>query len=169
MQLRPVLSLLGSPLRHRSRPFGTLGKLGALALALPALLGAAPPETATGDVSATVTNLRSHKGQILACITARAKTFPNCDKDPAAKAVKVPAGKTVELDFGPIAPGRYAISLFHDENGNGKLDKRLMMPREGYGFSRDAPVVMGPPSFAKAAFTVDAAGHHQTIKMRYMF
>lgn len=141
----------------------------ALALVLPLLLGATSPEPAAGEVSATVTNLRSAKGQVLACITARADAFPDCEKDPAAKAVKVPAGKSVELDFGVIAPGRYAVSLFHDENGNGKLDKSLMMPREGYGFSRNAPVMMGPPSFAKAAFTVGAAGHHQTIKMRYMF
>lgn len=156
-------------MRHRPGPVRSLRNAGPLILALPLLLGAAPPGPALADVSATVTSLRSSKGQVLACITAHAKAFPDCDKDPAARAVKVPAGKTVELDFGPIAPGHYAISLFHDENGNGKLDKSLMMPREGYGFSRDAPVVMGPPSFARAAFTVAGANHHQSIKMRYMF
>lgn len=152
-------------MRHRPRLIGAL----TLACALPALLGTAPLDTAAGNVSVTVTSLRSSKGQVLACLTTRAKAFPDCDKDPAARAVTVPAGKTVELDFGQVAPGRYAISLFHDENGNGKLDKSLMMPREGYGFSRDAPVVMGPPSFAKAAFTVDGSKQHQSIKMRYIF
>jgi uncharacterized protein (DUF2141 family) len=135
-------------------------------LAAPALVGAAPQP---GSVTATVTGLRSTKGQVLACITANAKAFPDCDKDPAAKAVKVPAGTSVVLDFGMIPAGRYAISLFHDENGNGRMDKSLMMPREGYGFSRDAPVRMGPPSFASAAFTVDGAAQHQSIKMRYLF
>jgi uncharacterized protein (DUF2141 family) len=137
-----------------------------LTLAAGALAGAA---TAAGSLTVTVVGLRSAQGQVVACLTAQPQTFPDCDRDPAARAVKVPAGTTVELDFGEVQPGRYAISLFHDENGNGRLDKRLMMPREGYGFSRDAPVVMGPPSFAKAAFPVDGHAQHQSIRMRYLF
>ena len=65
--------------------------------------------------------------------------------------------------------GRYAISLLHDENGNGKADMALMIPREGFGFSRNAPVRMGPPSFASAAFAVSGATVRETIRMRYMF
>ena len=128
--------------------------------------GAEPSE---GDVSATVIDLRSSKGEVLACLTTRPSTFPECNRDPQARTLRVAAAATVLLDFGPIPPGRYAISLFHDENGNGRLDKRLMMPREGYGFSRNAPVFMGPPRFASAAFDVGAAGHHETIRMRYIF
>lgn len=148
-------------MRHRSRLVGAL----TLALAAPALLGAG----ASGDVTATVTGLRSSQGQVLACLTARPQAFPDCDKDPDAPALRVPADASVELDFGPVAPGRYAISLFHDENGNGRLDKALMLPKEGYGFSRDAPVRFGPPRFASAAFTVGAQDAHQSIRMRYMF
>ena len=135
-------------------------------LAAPVLLGAELP---AGDVTATVTGLRSAKGQVLACLTSRPSAFPDCEEDPGAKAVTMPASEPVELDFGPVPAGRYAIALFHDENGNGRLDKRLLMPREGYGFSRNAPVVLGPPSFAKAAFAVDGSGEHQSIRMRYIF
>ena len=122
-----------------------------------------------GDVTVTVTGLRSAKGNVLACLTALPSAFPDCDKDRGARSVTVAAHTTVELDFGAVPAGHYAISLFHDENANGKLDKNLMMPREGYGFSRDAPVMMGPPSFAKAAFAVNGGKQHQAIKMRYMF
>ncbi len=117
----------------------------------------------------TVTGLRSAKGQVLACLTTQPRGFPDCSKDAGARKLAVHAGATVELDFGPVAPGQYAISLLHDENGNGKLDMMLMMPREGYGFSRDAAVRFGPPRFAAAAFTVGGADIHQTIAMRYMF
>jgi len=144
---------------HRSRA------VGALILAA-ALLGAVAPDA---DLSATVTGLRSARGNVMACITQRPDAFPDCDKDPHARSLTVPAGTTVELRFGTVPNGRYAISLFHDENGNGKLDKRLMMPREGYGFSRDAPVVFGPPSFASAAFVVAGEPSHQAIRMRYIF
>jgi len=67
-----------------------------------------------------------------------------------------------------VSPGRYAVSLFHDENANGKLDKMVMIPREGFGFSRDAPVHFGPPSFSAAAFDVGAMPVRQAIRMRYM-
>ncbi len=149
-------------MRDRLRPFGAL----ILLAAAPALAGASLP---TVEVSATVSGLRSAKGQVMACLTDRPDSFPNCRKDPQARKLVAPAGSIVELDFGQVPAGRYAISLFHDENGNGKLDRSLMMPREGYGFSRNAPVRMGPPSFASAAFAVDMRPEHQAIRMRYMF
>ena len=149
-------------MRNRSRPVRALTAICALA----ALPGAALP---TGAVTATVTGLRSADGQVLACLTADPHAFPSCDKDPDAHAIIVPARKTVRIDFGRIPAGEYAIALVHDENANGRLDKRLMMPREGFGFSRNAPVRLGPPAFASAAFEVDAAGEHQAIRMRYMF
>ncbi|WP_332310825.1 DUF2141 domain-containing protein [Novosphingobium aquimarinum] len=149
-------------MQDRRRPLGALSIL----LAAPMLVGGIPAE---GDVVATVTNLRSSKGQVLACMTAQPTAFPGCDDDPSARTIIVPAHARVELDFGAVPRGRYAISIVHDENGNGKLDKRLMMPREGYGFSNDAPVRMGPPSFSNAAFDVTESQERLSIRMRYMF
>lgn len=143
-----------------------------LSLALPLVLlagplaGAAPANVTT--VSISISAMRSTKGQVLACLTTRADAFPDCSKDPAAHKLTVPANKGGELDFGAVPPGRYAVSLIHDENGNGKLDTRLMIPREGYGFSNDAPVRMGPPKFEKAAFAVAEHPVHLAIKMRYL-
>lgn len=81
----------------------------------------------------------------------------------------VPARAAASIDFGPVAAGSYAIALLHDENGNGKADMTLMIPREGFGFSRDAPARFGPPSFANAAFAVEGSPVHQAIRMRYIF
>jgi len=151
--------------RNRQGPLGAL----ILALCLPLATAAAPVSgLEKADVSATVTDLRSTKGQVLACLTTRPDAFPDCAKDPNAFTRIVPAGTNVRIDFGAVPDGRYAIALVHDENGNGKLDKSLMIPREGFGFSRDAPVRMGPPSFAKAAFPVEGADAHVSIRMRYI-
>ena len=129
------------------------------------LVGASAPAQ---DVSVAVSGLRNARGQVRACLTAQPAAFPDCAKDPASRRLSVPATGAVRLDFGPVPPGRYAISLFHDENSNGKLDTVLMIPREGFGFSRDAKVRFGPPSFDAAAFAVDGAPVRQEIRVRYL-
>ncbi len=56
------------------------------------------------------------------------------------------------LIYRDLPAGRYALSLFHDENGNGKLDSNVAgIPIERYGFSRDARGRMGAPDFDAAA------------------
>lgn len=133
-----------------------------------ALIATGPAPLSPSDVTIAVTGLRSLKGQVLACLTARADAFPDCAKDPQARKLTVPASEPLQLDFGHVPAGHYAVSLIHDENGNGKLDTRLFIPREGFGFSRDAPVVMGPPKFERAAFAVEGGDIRLAIRMRYL-
>jgi uncharacterized protein (DUF2141 family) len=150
-------------LRHRSRAFtAALVALGVLA-PLPA---ASSQGAAT--VSIAVTGLRNTHGIVQACLTAAPRYFPDCDRDPASRRLSIHAANNMVLEFADVPPGTYAVALLHDENSNGRVDKMLMIPREGFGFSRDAPVRMGPPHFAEAAFDLGAAPVHQTIRMRYM-
>lgn len=102
-------------------------------------------------------------------MTTNPKRFPKCRGDANAHSKVVPAGKTVTFSFTGVKPGSYAIALLHDENNNGKADRALMMmPKEGFGFSRDAKVRMGPPKFKSAVFDVTSEDQAQIIKMRYM-
>jgi uncharacterized protein (DUF2141 family) len=129
-------------------------------------IAATSPSTATLDVS--IGGLRSLKGNVLICLTAAPRYFPNCDKDPAAHKLTVTADKASHISFADVAPGTYAIALVHDENANGKLDTRLIIPREGFGFSRNPTIAFGPPSFGSAQFAIGAADTMQSIKMKYM-
>ncbi len=149
-------------MRHRPRAGAAL----ILASGALALGGAAPTQT----VTVTVTGLRSSKGVVRACMTTDAQRFPKCAGDPASYRLVVPASEGgATLTFKGVTPGRYAIALLHDENENGKADRALgMMPREGFGFSRDAPVRMAPPKFADAVFPVAHSDLKLTIRMRYM-
>ena len=133
-----------------------------------ALFGASPP--ATSDVTVVATGLRNADGLVRACMTGEVDRFPSCSDPAAAYHAVGEAAGSVTLTFRDVKPGRYAIALLHDENGNGKADRAAMMiPREGFGFSRDARVRFGPPRFGEAAFDV-APGARQTltIRMRYM-
>jgi len=129
------------------------------------LIGAAQPEGA--DVTVTVHNMRSANGKVFACLAHEKAAFPDC-RHPGGTDLRMPATAAGSFTFHNVKPGRYAIALLHDENDNGKLDKALMIPKEGFGFSRDAPVRTGPPSFKSAAFDVGTSDVKQSIKMRYM-
>jgi len=155
-------------MRNRSRHFLALGALGLLAAA-PAI-PASSAETGT-TVSITVSNLRNEKGVVMACMTTDPDRFPRCRDDAGSHraTVSISAGGEVTLNFANVLPGTYAIALLHDENENGRADRALtLIPREGFGFSRDAPVRMGPPDFEDAAFTVGTEAVTQAIRMRYM-
>lgn len=138
----------------------------ALSGAAASLVAAAPAHA--GEVVVSVTGLRSAKGVVRACLTAREDVFPKCIKDAASHRLVVAASGKVELRFTGVKPGNYAIALLHDENGNGKADRAMgMMPKEGYGFSRDAPVNMAPPRFKDAVMPIGDGTQRMTIKMRY--
>jgi uncharacterized protein (DUF2141 family) len=146
----------------------------AVLLAAPLITGAvplpqgAPPAAGPTSIFVEIDGLRTNHGQIMACMTANPKTFPDCQKDPNARHLTVPAVNGETVQFRDVPPGRYAIALFHDENSNGRMDKMMMLPREGFGFSRDAPLEFGPPRFGAASFQVGAAQVHTSIKVRYI-
>ncbi|MEE4289311.1 MAG: DUF2141 domain-containing protein [Erythrobacter sp.] len=132
-----------------------------------ALLAGAAPAMA-GEVVITITDMRSTKGVVRACMTAKESIFPKCRKDQASHRTVVPAGETVTIRFRNVVPGDYAVALLHDENNDGKANRALgMMPKEGYGFSRDAKVQMAPPKFEEAVFRHDGGDQKITIRMRY--
>lgn len=137
------------------------------AMPLPQIQGAANPSEAS-SILVEIDGLRSNRGQIMACMTANPKTFPDCQKDPHARHLTVPAANGETVQFRDVPQGRYAIALFHDENGNGRMDKMMMLPREGFGFSRDAPLQFGPPRFGAASFQVGATQLKTAIKVRYI-
>jgi uncharacterized protein (DUF2141 family) len=130
-----------------------------------AMLAAAAPVT---RLDVEVDNLRSAKGMIRICLTADPDNFPACIDDANALTRSVPA--SVRTTSFPGLPQRgYALAIIHDENSNSKLDTIAGIPREGYGFSRNAAVRFGPPRFSAARFMVAGDAELQQVKMRYIF
>jgi uncharacterized protein (DUF2141 family) len=124
------------------------------------------PAAATLDIA--ITGLRSAKGNVLVCLTANPKYFPDCGKDPKAIKQAVAAGQARAMQFAGVIPGTYAMALVHDENANNKMDVAVFLPREGFAFSRNPAVVFGPPSFKASAFELGAGVSTQRLTMKYM-
>lgn len=132
------------------------------------LLPGNAPETTT--ISIDLTGLRNKTGLIHVCMTARPKAFPKgCDADPDRRVASAKASDAGPLVLRNVPPGRYAIAVLHDENSNRKMDMALFLPKEGYAFSRDAPIRMAPPRFDAAAFEVLPGNPvRMTLKVRYL-
>ena len=65
---------------------------------------------------------------------------------------------------GMLPHGEYAIAVFVDLNGNGKMDKNFLgIPKEQYGFSNNVMGTMAAPSFEQAKFEVKGPTIHNII------
>ncbi|MGA9580389.1 MAG: DUF2141 domain-containing protein [Allosphingosinicella sp.] len=121
----------------------------------------------TADIEISIEKLRNHKGVLHLCLTREPVHFPDCKKDPRAVTRSVPAA-TGPVRFTGLAPGGYAVAIFHDENRNKKLDVLLGIPREGFGFSRNPVVRFGAPKFRQVRIDLKAGFTRETVRMQYL-
>ena len=134
---------------------------------LPVALLAAAEAPASGQLEVSIERLRSNRGQVHVCLTRSSAHFPNCARDPAALKRSVSA-TTGSVRFDGVQPGAYAVSLFHDENGNGKFDTFAGIPREGFGFSRNPTVRFGAPRFRQVVIDLGPGFARQAVRMQYL-
>ena len=132
-------------------------------LASPLLIGAAP----AGRVEVALDGLRNQSGQVRLCLTRNPAFFPNCQGDPDALGLTAPVAQA-GASFAALPSGTYALAVFHDENGNGRLDTFARIPREGFGFSRNPAIRFGPPRFAQARFAVTGGEVRQNVRITYI-
>ena len=143
----------------KNRRITKIGAATSLALILsclpgPSLRGLAqqqsPPESL---IQAEISGLRNDKGLVLCAIFSSPDAFPKRSERAIAHAKSVISELHATCQFSGIAPGKYAVSVFHDENSNERLDTNFMgIPREGVGASNNARGHFGPPKFDSAAF-----------------
>ncbi len=100
-----------------------------------------------------VVGLRNSNGNVTCTLFKSRVGFPSHDSTAAADMTVPVRQASATCDFRGLAPDRYALVVFHDENANGKFDKSLFaIPKEGYGFSNNVKPRFSPPSFDSAAF-----------------
>ncbi len=63
------------------------------------------------------------------------------------------SGEEMFVIYKNMPTGCYAISIFHDEDNNGKMNKNFIgYPTEGFGFSNNVKVRFSAPKFDECAF-----------------
>jgi uncharacterized protein (DUF2141 family) len=134
--------------------------LATLTLVVAALISRTPAHTSTNaTLTVRVIGARNARGKIRVALFRSAEGFPG----DASKAFRLenapidPQTLNTQIVLADLPAGHYALSVFHDENLNEKLDKNFMgIPKEGYGVSNNPGRKMRAPTFEEARFS------HQT-------
>lgn len=137
-------------------------------MAIPLALGAGVPLAAQqpATFSLAVSDLRSAQGQVIVCVFATRDRFPNCRQGDGVPRHLFPVtGTSMRVAVPLPRTGRYAVTVIHDEDRNGRLRQNFIgMPTEGVGVTNNPG---GMPRFAPAQVDL-APGSTVSVRMRYL-
>ncbi|MAP80458.1 MAG: hypothetical protein CL526_05155 [Aequorivita sp.] len=77
--------------------------------------------------------------------------------------------RNAKVVFNNLLEGSYAVTVLHDENNNGKIDKKFMLPlpKEGVGFSNYIDFgLSNRPNFKDASFNLNS---DKTITVKVIY
>ncbi len=124
----------------------------------------------TATLTVRVTGARNTKGKIWVTVFQDAQGFPdNASKAIRQQSVEIdPNTMSAQVTFKDLPQGTFAVSVLHDENGNGKMDKNFVgMPKEGYGASNNPKKKKRAPTFDEAKLSLNAS--EQTIEITLIY
>lgn len=106
----------------------------------------------TTDLVISVSNIKSPKGIIEIGLFDNKADFLKPGKASKTQRFEVTSVKQVFV-LKDIKPGQYAVSLYHDINGDGKCNLNgLGIPQEGFGFSNNVKPLLSAPQFDACRF-----------------
>lgn len=117
------------------------------------------------EVTFNITEIKSLSGRIFLAIYNDPGQFP--DMTPYMnKIVPINSGNSSSEVQINLPAGDYAVAVFLDQNGNGKLDKNFLgIPKERFGFSKNPRVLTGAPSFQDCEIKIEKETHKFEIKL----
>lgn len=116
------------------------------------------------DLTIQIDDVKTNQGQIMLALYNSAESFL---KQPLrAELVLAQLNQNV-IEVKNLPAGEYAFAVFHDSNGNGKLDRNPVgMPIEDFAFSNQAQGNMGPPKFDAAKIQLNDGASVVRVSLR---
>jgi uncharacterized protein (DUF2141 family) len=125
-------------------------------------------QVTTCSISVVVTGLKNTQGRLCLSLFDAAEGFPSQAERAIAKCHISAAEPNPRVIFDSLKPGQYAIAAFHDANGDGILNRGLMgIPKEGFGFSNNPKILVGAPSFKRAAIALAPGNLEICIQLKH--
>ena len=113
-----------------------------------------PAQSQTGTVVVQAKDINIGKGGNLVIGFFSQENFPRVGRE-SFGIVKPVTGTSMQVDFKNIPAGEYGIAIFQDIDRNNDLKTNFIgFPIEPIGFSNDAKIKFGPPSFKDAMIVV---------------
>ncbi|MBT9317409.1 DUF2141 domain-containing protein [Leptothoe spongobia] len=143
------------------------------ALILAAIGGLAYPAHGQLDqptqLAVEISGLNQPQGQVCLNLFDSGAGFPsNRDQALQTQCLETTADVSLVATFEDLAPGSYAVSVFHDANSDSEFNRNFVgMPTEGFGFSRNPEALTGPPEFGEAVVLVAGAETRIEIELSY--
>jgi uncharacterized protein (DUF2141 family) len=125
--------------------------------------------SSTGTLTIIISNFRNNEGKASVALFNQEEAFPKL-QEKAVGILYVPINnkKSVAV-FENLPDGEYAVSVFHDENNNKKMDTNFFgIPKEGVGASNNARGHFGPPKYHDAKFIFNGNMQTLTIDIVYL-
>lgn len=121
-----------------------------------------------GNLIVEVDSLNNQKGEVCFKLFSGSRGFPDGNENAIKRQCVKIANNSLIITLNNIPSGSYAVSVFHDQNGDRKLNRNsLGMPTEGYGFSNNPVVSRGVPNYGQCVFLVAGANTSIKINMKY--
>ncbi len=118
------------------------------------------------DVLVEVSGLRSSQGRLLVALHDDRRAFPSRWDRAVVTASAAAAEGAVTVPLRLPRPGRFALIVVHDEDGDGRMSKSALgLPREGYATGRNAQT-LAFPSFEPARLDWEA-GTRVSVRLYY--
>lgn len=126
--------------------------------------------TKNSNLTVAIDGLKSQRGQVCLTLFSNDQGFPSSsNRALKAQCVKVAAGTSVAATFRNLPAGSYAVAVIHDANGDGALNRAFLgIPTEGFGFSRNPKVRLGPPRFKDSVISVAGPATTTRIQLQYL-
>lgn len=101
-----------------------------------------------------ITNVQKQEGLIEIGLYNDSEKFPVVGEQYKVVRLK-PEGKELKHTFTGLEDGKYAISIYHDENADNKCNRNLIgIPTEAYAFSNNFRPKFSIPTFKDCSFLV---------------
>lgn len=122
---------------------------------------------ASGSITVPVSGIRNNEGVVRCGLFSSAATFRRPGAQVKGSIAKISGGRAT-CSFANVAPGTYAVAVFHAENNEATIQTGSFgKPTEGYGFSNNAGGSFGPPSFDEAALSFDGSKASWPVHLNY--
>jgi len=120
-------------------------------------------QTETGNITVSVENLSSEEGKVYFALFNEDNFLK---KAPIQGEVSEIKEGVAQITFSEVPTGTYAITAYHDKNGNQQMDfESNGIPKENYGVSNNQMNLYGPPLWEDAKFEFD--GSEKNLKLQF--